>query len=715
MSEPTQPVCVSALQCQQGLGGRLLTASMCFVALGAPGAASAADSDKGRKDGLEEIVVTAQRRVENVRDVPISISVLGGTELAQSSAPNVSEILNRVPGVATSPGAQGGTSQISIRGVGAADVTFYGSSPVGFYLDSIPFGFVGHAIAPDLNAYDLERVEVLRGPQGTLYGASAQNGVVRVVSQDADLANVEFKVRSSVSSIESGSSGYRGDAAVSIPLISEKLAVRVVGGYQQIAGWIDKPNASDVNEGEERTLRVKLNAAPTEGLTLEAFAWLSRTDYDAPPLGDRQDFNHSPIDEPASSDYDAFGATIAYDFGPVTVSSMTSYLTYDNESTLDFAPFSAPFGLPNTVLSHRLQSKLFSEEINISSNAAGAWRWTAGAIYRHAEDHFAQTLPPIFDLNESEQTAESYAVFGEVTRQLIPNVFEVTAGLRYFEEEQDIERLSPLPIAKESDEYDKVSPRLVLTWHPQQHQTVYASYSQGFRSGLVRVPFPQRPDLPPTEPDNLTNYELGAKSALFDGVVEIDAAVYFMDWEDVQIPVAVVGSDGTGFAATINGDSASGVGVDFGISANFTSGLQLAANASWNDLSMDRDLISNSVTIFEEGERLAHSPELTVSASLNYEFSLGSAWRGEFGAAANHTSEQTFRSFDGVVGVGDDITLVRAHFAVNGQDHWRLGLFVDNLADKRGSIIVPPYAYALNWWDTRVRPRTVGIQFEYTL
>ena len=179
-------------------------------------------------DQLEQIIVTAQKRQERLQDVPISIAVLGGKDLDTSTYQGVTEALTAVPGVAAVTDGQGGGTFISVRGVSAASYLFSGSSPVAYYLDSIPFGLVDSAIAPDTNAYDLERVEVLRGPQGTLYGANALNGVVRVLTHDADLDQFELKGRTSGSSTEDGGGNYRGDVAINMPIVEGKVAARAV-------------------------------------------------------------------------------------------------------------------------------------------------------------------------------------------------------------------------------------------------------------------------------------------------------------------------------------------------------------------------------------------------------------------------------------------------------------------------------------------------------
>ena len=166
---------------------------------------------------LEELVVTAQKREERLQNVPISISVLSGAALDKQSS-GVAEALSQVAGVSLSASGMAGGGQVTIRGVSANFPLLGGSSTSAYYIDAIPFGFVKSAIAPDASAYDMQRIEVLRGPQGTLYGASALNGVVRLLTTDPDLEKLEFKGRANVSNTERGDPSYGGDVAVNVPL-----------------------------------------------------------------------------------------------------------------------------------------------------------------------------------------------------------------------------------------------------------------------------------------------------------------------------------------------------------------------------------------------------------------------------------------------------------------------------------------------------------------
>jgi iron complex outermembrane recepter protein len=669
---------------------------------------------------LEEIVVTAQKREERLKDVPVSISVLSGSDLDRSSVAGIRDALNRVPGVATTVGFQGGGTQIAVRGVTANGPNFSGASPIAYYLDSVPFGFVRSATAPDTNAYDLDRVEVLRGPQGTLYGASAQNGVVRVLTKDANLTDYELKARASAADTDLGSIGYRADMALNAPLIEGKLGARLVVGYEDLPGWIDRSKDDNANNGEVRQARLKVNGQPTDQLSVGASAWLSRSDFGAPPTGTADGRNTSTSAEPMSTDYDAYALKVGYDLASLSVSSMTSYLDYNNEGYIDYGNL----GLRGTRLYSRFKSRVWSEEVNLHSTLKGPWRWSAGGIYRNDKDLTYQFRPQYLAPNAWDDFSKSWATFGELARLFLDGRLELTAGLRYFKDDtryQELSRTSGVPANKlvtSSPIFDKVSPRGVLTWHPSDQITTYASYAEGFRGGYSQLGavLAVAPQFPPVKSDNLKNYELGIKGDLWDRRVSFDTSVYYIDWQGVQQTVTTnVGTVASpiNLGTAINGSSASGLGVDFAMTTRPVPQLTLGIDVSWNDLTMDKDVLSGTAILFHRGDRLQLSPQYTAGTSGDYTMPLGgSGYKGQLSVSANYTSAQQLRSVTTVTR-GDSILIARASFAIVAPARWEVTVFADNLTNEDGSpvktiLLVPN-------WDLRVQPRTVGLQLDYHL
>jgi iron complex outermembrane receptor protein len=688
-----------------------------------PASVSANAAARGHGEDLEEIVVTAQKREERLQDVPISLSVLEGSALDHGSFAGVAEAVNQVGGVNLFKDNQGGGVKVSVRGVASGGPLFFGASTVGYYLDEAAFGFVKTAIVPDANAYDIERVEVLRGPQGTLYGASALNGVVRVLTKDADLDAFDFKARTSFSSTEGGGENYRGDLAVNVPLVPGKLAARAVVGYSDYSGWIDNTFAEETNDAELATFRLKINAQPTDALNVTLSAWSSRSDYGAPSAATEDGLSTVIFEEPLAADYDLYGLTINYDFPAFAVTSATSYLDYSSEGELDFLNVQPLFT--------GLYARTFAQEIRLHSTGKGPWRWSFGGIYRDSEDDLVQTLsaflPAPIDFSD---LSESFAVFGELSRRFLNDELELTLGLRHFSDDvtnrENIRHTgNPAePLYSAKSEFDATTPRAILTWYPSGELTLYGSYSEGFRSGFNQNAnvITAAPQFPPVKEDRLKNYEIGAKGTLVDGRLFFDTALYYIDWQDVQQTVGVQVAPGTVVTALVNGESASGLGVDVGLTLKPTDSLQLRLALGWNDLTLDHAVTSDELlagdVLFEEGERLNESAETTAGLAADYLFPLGSSgFEGQISCSAHYHTELVSRSaVPGAVvfGRGDDVLNTRLDFTVRSAQHWTATIFADNLTNEDNIVRAGPFGFLLFGLSTeRPRPRPIGVQFEY--
>ncbi|WP_129649584.1 TonB-dependent receptor [Peristeroidobacter agariperforans] len=682
--------------------------------------ATAASPEPTRPNrALEEIVVTAQRRQERLQDVPMTIAVLDSELLDQSTVQGLTDSLNRVPGVTM---FDGGRTTITVRGVSAAGSSFSGSSPTGYYLDSTPFGFVKSAMVPDATVFDLDRVEVLKGPQGTLYGANSISGVVRILTNDPNMDELEAKGMASLSSTKGGGDGYRGDMAVNVPIVTGKLAVRAVAGYNHIGGWIDGPAGKDLNDSDVGNFRMKVAAKPTDDFSVLASVWSSRRDNNAPPTSDRFDRRLRTLDESSMEDFDAYGLQLDYAFPIVTLSSRTSYIDYRRRDSSDLGDafgLGEPIGLISTFKSH-----VFAEELLASYDEGGAWLWSLGGFYRDAKDPQDQDFVPegLVPALVWFDSSRSFATFGQVTRRLFDKKIEVTAGLRYFrdrvEQQEYIHFPDPtLPVDATSKKFDATTPRFAVSWRPSDDLSLYASYSRGFRSGFEQDVIVQasRPGLPPANPDKLTNYEIGAKGSAWGNLLGYDLAVYYLDWNDVQQGVQVPFAEDTYALAITNAGSASGFGFDAAINAHLTDSLEVAAGFSMNDLTFDRDIYSGGSVLFAKGSRLRHSPEYTASLSAAYKFSLGrSGYTGAFSTSANYTSANGSNVLLGTEAQppeGDEILLARASIVLSSPSDWELSLFSENITDRRSTI---EYGSSGDPDDLRrLPPRRIGLQVEY--
>jgi iron complex outermembrane receptor protein len=465
-----------------------------------------------------------------------------------------------------------------------------------------------------------------------------------------------------------------------VPLVSGKLAVRAVAGYEDLSGWIDKPTKQDANDAQLTNGRIKIDAQPTESLSVGLSAWLSRQDYGAPSRGDdHRRSTNATIDqpEPSSVEQDSYGLEVTYDASAFSVTSMTGYLEYASYNDLD---------LGAVFLYTDLDADVFSQEIVLSSKRSGAWRWSVGGMYRDAKDRLFSTIPGLVPAPiDYTLESESIALFGELTFVLLDGKLELTAGLRHFEDDvTQVEHVQAngdpaSPLVRSSSRFDADSPRVILTWYPSDRTTFYASYSEGFRSGFDQNPGVLRtaPDFPPVDADTLKNYEIGAKGSLLDRRVNYDVALYYIDWQDVMQQVTVPYANTT-IAAVVNGDSASGYGADIGLSVSPTDALQLGVTFSVNDLTLDDVVISRGLVLFDKGDRLMLAPKYTAGAFVDYSFPLGgSGLSGRFSLSANYSEAVSHRVL-GATTVseyqGDSVTLARASVSIVSVRSSRLAL-----------------------------------------
>jgi len=681
-----------------------------------------------RKDDLQEVVVTAQKREERLSEVPISMSVLDGRDLDSSSTVSITETLNLIPGVVATTNLQGNGSYIAIRGVTSSGPIFSGASPVGYYLDSVPLGLVKSAIFPDFDTYDLQRIEVLRGPQGSLYGANAENGLVRVLTNDADLNNYEFKARSTGSYTENGSGNYRADMVANVPIIPGALGARLVVGYESLSGWINNLVEPRINDARLQNYRLKINGQPTDQLSISLSAWRTKDEYGAQSTSDDNYLFAGALPQGVDTTTNAYALKVGYDAPWFTVTSMSSYLRYEDYGNLDLTPLGA---LEDLLTDFR--SRMFSQEVVFNSASKGPWRWTAGAFYRDARDIQYQTLPvllpaPINYTNGSK----SYALYGQLSELFFDNQFEWSLGGRYFkdnvlnQENTSDQGLTNVALYRSAPSFHATTPRAVLSWYPNHDFTGYVSYSEGFRSG-----FPQdanvieaAPTLAPMKPDKLHNYEIGAKGNMLDNRLTFDSAVYYISWKDVQqdLLVPVPGGSGVAITALVNGQSASGTGVDFAFTARPVDNFDFGVNFNWNNLSFDRPTYSGGLLLFAKGDRLNYSSRDTAGAFADYGFRFGNGYTSKLSVSTTYSSKQSVHLVAAGAGganavfvnLGDNLVNVRATFSVISPNGWTIRAFGDNLNNQNGaSPNIATVDAAVSSFVPRVRPRTVGLQLEY--
>ena len=693
---------------------------------------------------LEEVVVTALRRTEGtaLMDTALSIDAMTGDELEARGFTSVMAALQNSPGVSVAKSGNVGDA-VSIRGIGG----IIGDSTTGYYLDDLPYTRISASVSPDLNPYDLDRVEVLRGPQGTLFGSGSLGGTVRVLTKNPIMDEFSGKATSGLYTTDGGGDHYKVQGAVNIPLVENKLAARLVASYIDEDGYIDLEPAGvkDYNTLEDTTYRAKLRWTPNDNWDVMASWWHSKRDtYQAFSDGDyvvtggfidlvTQTYSFVAPATPeylnADTENNLYGLTVKYFADSFQVTSVTSYL--DGEYISDFVVFgtSVTQGYPAL--------DTFSQEIKFATVLDGDWNFTAGAIYTDMENEGVDTTglwmqgfpdgPAVeFVRDAGIVTSESWAVFGESNYQINPE-WELTVGLRYFYDERErfgeptetLLELAGIDNPRDGD-WDEVTGRINLAWRPDGNTLYFLNVAQGFRSGglnpgtallaqqALGVVIPET-----VAPDTVTSYELNGKWTLLEGNLNLEAGVYYMEWDDVQSFVTGATPDGTLVGWSDNVSEAEVLGAEFAVNYA-TGGLTLSASANYNDTEYKG---GSAATGISAGDPITQAPEVTWAASATYIWSMDSL-NGVAYLGANYVDERSDFSPSATAPGGrfvyesDEITIVNARIGVEA-DQWSVFLFGENLANEGGEHSALAALVELGNDPVHPRPLTYGVEVNF--
>ena len=678
---------------------------------------------------IEEIVVTAQKREQNVLDIPFAISTFGEDEIKARGAADIKDMQYAIPGLSITNNLPG-QDRVQIRGA-SSDVGI-GLPTVGRYLDEVSVSSDAIQRALDVPLLDIQRVEVLRGPQGTLYGAGSIGGTIRFISGAPDLDEVSGSLGVGLNSVDDGGDGFEVNGVFNLPLIENKLALRVAASSEDIAGWIDNTatGKSDINEAERDFLRAKLLFQPSENFSA-SLMWmhyefdqdnnnheLSESGFDLLNVDNRGATSEravtTPFETPVSDEWDLVNLILNYETDAMTIVSSTGYLDRSIDFKTETVNAFFPPGLYGSFEIEDRESEQFTQEIRLSSNWDKSFNYTVGAYYRKTDTSETQTLsfpavfpfPPTVTTGTSPVDSESYAFFGELSYDVSDRV-TASFGLRYFDEDQEpsiflLGGPAPLDISPEDQSFDAVTARVNVLWRVSETASMYATVSEGFRSGGING---FGSSIPSFEPEEAIIYEIGGRGEFFDGRVYVDGAIYYTDYDDVQVAIVEAGR-----ARTTNVDSASGTGVDLAVRVNLTDALTFNMTAGYVGREYDKVDITAPANV-AEGDDSQYTPEHTASASLAYDFNWNSNLAGMARLDLSHADGFSvyLRTFP-LQPVLDTDSLTYLSFRVGAStDKWQLVLSADNLLDEDDQVF-PGGAFAL---DTYPRPRTVSVKMDY--
>jgi iron complex outermembrane recepter protein len=680
--------------------------------------------------GIEEIVVTAQHREQNLQDVPISISAFSATDIESNMFRDVTDFVGRTPNASFVSNGARSRKEISMRGV----TNFVNSnqarrtSTFGFYID----GFNLSSSSSNPPIMDIERIEILRGPQSTYFGANALGGGISVTSNAPTTDEFSGSVMVDYGSFDT----VDIEGTLNIPIVKDKLAARVNYKDASSDGNIDNINPTGGgNDFEYQYIKASLLWTPTEDLAITlnysdsdeevgmregvpsgVFSTFAgdvlfadfpdrngdgKADPDPDGIGfyprndDKVNFN-SP--QEVGTEFEYYIARVDYDFESMSFSSITGYIESDFFLRGDIDGGSGDYFNEFRTIPR----ESFTQEFRLQSTAEDKLSWNIGAYYNDdegfidnktfvgAEMPFGLPEGFLIDSEESRETSEGWAVFGQVDYAFTDKLL-LSLGGRYSEEtiESDIAGFGGAfeQELNTKETFDDFSPRIALNYDISDDTTLYASVAKGFKSGGVQLsPLPSGESY---DPEELWNYEIGYKAELFDRTLRVNAAIFYMDWTDLQTAFQQAGTDADGnfiiFGGIDNAESAVSQGVELSITSAPTEGLILNFNVGYLDAEYEE------FTAFIDGENrvldgktIPNSPKWTVSADAEYSFavtgSLEGFIRGEYMYRDEIRSTTSALIQSGFPWEVPSYDVVNLRLGVR-HDAYTVALYVENLFD----------------------------------
>jgi len=722
----------------------LMAGTMAAMLAAAPAwAAEAADESES------DIVVTAQKREQLLIDVPQSVSVVSGDALENIQATNFSDYLKLVPGLQLTQSTTG-FGRLVLRGVNTGGV----ASTVAVYQDETTFGSSsglanGAILAGDFDTFDIERIEVLRGPQGTLYGASSMGGVLKYVTKKPDTSALEVRARGSVEATKGGDESFLGSAVVNIPL-GDTLAFRASGFYRDFGGYIDSigTGGSDVekniNDSKSYGGRASLLFKPSETLSVQLSSYFQNLEnsssniVDSNPSTGRTLYGRLTqsqfVPESADIHYRVYSAVVDVDLGFASLVSASSYSTLSQQFLGDLTPqfgglIEAIFGTPNNFFQGQTTGvKRFTQEIRLQSPESDSFEWLVGAYYTREKGVIDQTFNavepgtftpvaglPLLGVARIDSRYREIAGFANATIHF-GDRFDLTFGGRYSGNRQLAQQASDgalaggprvLPDARSSENVFTFS--VAPSFEISDQATVYARVAKGFRPGGPNSLAPGAPaELSSYASDTLISYEVGVKAETADRTFGIDIAAFHIDWKDIQVFGQI-----NNFGVNFNGGKAESNGLEFTTTLRPTPGLSFSLNGAYTDATLKDDTPPQVGGL--AGDRLPYTPKYSIGANADYEWELGGETKAYVGASVRSLSKQpaaydfAFRTANGRQRYLPSYEVVDLRAGLDF-GRYSLEVYAKNLFDSEGKTsFEAPGNIPLGAAGTAViRPRTIG-------
>ena len=666
---------------------------------------------------IEGVVVTARKRTELLQDVPMSVHVLSSQDILQQGADQFTDYYRLVPGVALQERGPG-LNQVIVRGIPSLG----GVGTAGVYIDDMPV--TASEFQSDLKLSDIERIEVLRGPQGTLYGEGSMGGTVKVITAKPDLAVTGSRLAAQLSQSRGGES-YAFDAMANIPLIYDRLAARAVAYSRETAGWLDNVALAQTNVNVEHTTgaRLSVKALLSPGLTLNLMGLhqeqrIGGSQNADASLGDFVQFR--PIDEPSYDRLSLFNANLSYDLPFANLYSSTSFFDRHQSFQRDLQVLAEQLQRTQAWIDTLLTTRTLTQEVRLTSPAENRLRYLVGVFFEHGEsgdNEQVPTEPSVQPVKYFDTAGPSWviqrAVFAELSYRVRENV-TVTAGVRAFEEEQSFVSAQSVlgtaaPVFAGRSHASKQTPKVDIAYQMTDRTLLYALASEGVRSGGVNFSATLDRSVPLTyKPDSLWNYELGLKTLSSDRRWRLELAAFDIRWSDVQIALPVPSVPAVSY--TDNADTAHSRGIEVDTTAHLTERVEVSLNGSYTDARLNR-IVRQGLEIYPSG-RLPNVPRFSAALTAAYTRPLPFSFASEgfVRLDAQYVGDSYNSPVNDAAGLQHAYGLANLRVGVR-HEGWEVALSADNLLNTVAELSVDPgLSTPANRVVTRNPPRTIGVR-----
>lgn len=742
------------------------TATATLMALTAPIAAYAQAAPSRNSDNqLDELVVTASKREERLRDVPSTITALTSDTLTTLGVRDFRDYATLVPGVSQRDtyGAPG-LGTVILRGMNTGSQEFTNSSAT--YVDEAAFtanGFyaISALVTPAPDLVDIDRIEVLKGPQGTLYGASSLGGIIRILSKKADPSAFSGMVQAEGVSVDGGDQGFAARGAVNIPLIQDKLAIRASGFYRSSPGWTDNVQTGEdnVNESRFRGGRISLRAVPTENLTIDITGFYQDIDNDGyatqdnvygttTPLFGRYKYAGAAGADMSSIKYRYVSGNLDYATGAGSAIATLTYVKSDADIIIDSTDTTGALvnllsgGLvpPGSQVISTFGPDLekFTAEARFVSKRLGPVEFVAGAFYTSESNSYPFVMTtrtsagvPItgpfgtYIATETGSDYKEYAGFGNLT-YYITDQLDFTGGVRYAHNDQKGIFSSGIvvfaPFAGSSLSFSDGSTTYLATlrYRPTENISLYARAASGYRPGGAQNPLTVPLGTNSfVDPDTVWNYEAGMKGSFLNGTLAIDLAAFHVDWTNVRLNAT---NPATGGSYQMNGGAATIDGFEASLAARPTPLLTIGASTGYTHARIKTiNAAASANTGAVDGDALPLTPEWTAAVFADQRIPISNAVEGSVGATLRHQSDMP-SDYPASANVNVElpsITTLDLRAGLNFTTGLSLQLRVDNVLNEFGlttasSAVGIPGFVPDTTTASVIRPRTISLTATYS-